>query len=303
MAKCRRCGKGGLFGKVDSRGFCAACAAEVAEMERRAAQQRQEDEQRRREAAQRDAEAERARREAQAAQNAEIEKEREAREKAARLAELTKPFDAPEFMRGCCLAYSYREVGFYAPDELYSAAKSVPPYKQLRLAFEPDNPFDAEAVAIYCEADKIGYMNKGKLRDMLKDFACDDEKEFLAVSRYWEDKPAFDLFFYRSARAALDLLSRRPNMKEYSLTANKNEDTQDNISLCQVGEPIDVIFDPESERYDAEVNGLFIGRFPASASKYLEKYGRFDMMVSEIDEDDETGKYSVRVMLAPDVDK
>lgn len=263
MAKCRLCGdRSTLFHRVrlNSKGYCEECADEL-----------------------------RWRREQR--------KKREA-EEAAKLEELRKPYVPADVTRGFCLAHTYSAVNFYSPDDCKKAAAAVPPREQLTMKYEPDNPYDRDAIAIYHKDVKIGYMYKGKLRDMLNDYAKADNLDFLAVSRFWVDKPMYDLFFYQKLPTFKRRMRKRPDFKECTLTGNKNEDMQESIDCCEAGEMVTVWPDFDKDRFEATCHGLDIGYFPKSLNDYLEEHTELDARISSISEDDH-GKYTVSVMMAP----
>lgn len=114
-----------------------------------------------------------------------------------RRAESNAPYQPPATWGPYVLAYSYPDVDIFCPDEMKASAQAVEPNQQLRLVEETDNPYDAKAVKIFSGDTPIGYMYKNRLRDMVYDFAADKERDFLAVSTKWTDKPQIGLYFYR----------------------------------------------------------------------------------------------------------
>lgn len=144
---------------------------------------------------------------AQQAREAQERSEEEAsirvEEKLKRLREETAG-QAPDAPDGYTLAYSYPDVEFYCPDDMKDAARTVQPNRQLRLVEETDNPYDSKAVKIYMRDTPIGYMYKNRLRDMVYDFAADDDRDFCAMSTSWTDKPKISLYFYRASASAHD---------------------------------------------------------------------------------------------------
>ncbi len=78
-----------------------------------------------------------------------------------------QPSDFPH-KRGRYIAYHYDDVQIASRDRY----ADIPLAAGDRLKFvpEPDNQFDAEAVAIYKGTDKVGYMYRGRLQDMAHDF-------------------------------------------------------------------------------------------------------------------------------------
>ena len=145
-------------------------------------------------------------------------------------------------------------------------------------------------------------MNKDKLRDMVRDYlARPGDRHVMAISAKWKEKPKMALYFYRSAASDILMISRKPNVKEFELVSNRRAETQEYIALCSVGEAITIELDEDAGRYAAMAQGdICIGLFPLSATNYLEEYHSFDARISDIEEDEDTGKYTVRVILDPD---
>ena len=64
--------------------------------------------------------------------------------------------------------YGYDRVGLYRPE---GAVDYMPVVGEpVTLELEPDNPYDSEAVVAKVYGKKIGYMNRGKLKNMVVDF-------------------------------------------------------------------------------------------------------------------------------------
>lgn len=279
MARCECCGKRGFFLSLDNMGYCPICATTRIQMLEAEARKRREENDRR-------------------IKEQWIAEEARRRQETERSTSLSKPFAPPRHSKGFWLAYSYTEVGFYCPDECREFASSVPPHKQLAMGREPDNKYDADAITLLYEGRKIGYMNKGKLRDMLNDYAISDEKDFLPVSRFWTEKPTFDLFFYRSARSLINEIGSMPGHKFYTLASNRNDSMQEMLGLTEVGEIVSISYDDEKDRYLATCDGCDVGYFPASASSFLEEHFEYVARIASITQND-SGIYVAKVVIAP----
>ena len=70
--------------------------------------------------------------------------------------------------RGYFIKYHYDDVEIAVRDRY--AANGLQPGDSLMFKPEPDNQYDSGAVAIYHNSDKVGYMYKGRLQDMCRDF-------------------------------------------------------------------------------------------------------------------------------------
>ena len=64
--------------------------------------------------------------------------------------------------------YDYDRVGLYRPEGAVDYMPMVG--EPVTLELEPDNPYDSEAVVAKVHGKKIGYMNRGKLKNMVVDF-------------------------------------------------------------------------------------------------------------------------------------
>lgn len=78
-----------------------------------------------------------------------------------------QPSDFPH-KRGRYIAYHYDDVQIASRDRYADIPLAAG--DKLKFVPEPDNQFDAEAVAIYKGTDKVGYMYRGRLQDMTHDF-------------------------------------------------------------------------------------------------------------------------------------
>ena len=280
MARCASCNAFKLF--LGSNQLCKSCEELVLLQNERENRERRE--------------RERNRRLEQEARERRLYRERLAEEER-QLAEWKKPNTPPAVTNGFALVYSYYDVGFYSPDDLRSIAIKVPPHKQLTLVREPENEHDSEAIAIYYEESKIGYMNKGQLRDMLNDYAASDQKEFLIISRYWLEKPTFDLFFYQSVELLLDNLKANPAHKVFTLVGNKNVEMQDALSCTSAGEKVTIEYDMDKDKYLVTCI-TDIGYLSKSASAYMEEIGNYSARVLECFTND-NGDYSAKIIVAP----
>lgn len=207
-------------------------------------------------------------------------------------------YSAPQSMNGRELAYSYPDVGFFVPDDLSANAKAVPPREELFLSPEPANEYDPDAVAVYRDGRKIGYLYKGKLRDMWRNYADRPDRMCRAVSQPWlAGKPLLGLFFYKAPAP----WTPGPDAREFKLTRSRSAAAQDALSLCSVGDEVEIDSDMGDDyeyTYYALSVGDRIGAFPASARQYIEDHDVVIAHISEIEEDD-AGKYVVYVTLEP----
>lgn len=207
-----------------------------------------------------------------------------------------EPIAPPKEQNGLSLAYEYHGVEFYVPDVLIIAASHVPPNKQLTLAYEPDNEHDPDAISVNYKGQKIGYLYKNKRRDMVRDFAERDDRDFLVVSKKWTEKPVFDLYFYKNTEDVLASLRKKPGAIEFSIRSTAAQ--QDAIADCAPGTEVTVEYDPEKEAYLA-YNGFYshIGTVPEKRGEEITT-GDWNIRVSEITEND-SDRLTVRLIAIP----
>lgn len=242
------------------------------------------------------AQAEAARRAQEAArQKAEAEaREQDRRIKAEMEAEqqraLLEPFDAPRAQSGYILRYSYPDVKFKCPPMCLSAAKAVPPHKQLTFQAE-----DSGDVQIYYNGAYIGDMYPGKLRDMLLDFSGTHDKTFLAISCHWDSTPVFSLFFYLSAD---EYVRRNPDARVCKLSGTAGKKAQETLEYLGAGDTLDIDYDDDKEKYVLSSSDDPIGYLPAKHSEWLSSHPGCSAMIVNIDTN-ENGKFTVEVLLDP----
>ena len=200
----------------------------------------------------------------------------------------------PKYQAGLCLLYFYPDVEFDIPPEMEAAAKAVPPLKQLGLRFEDGG----EGVLITYEGKDIGRMRENRLVKMVHDFNRED-RDILAASCEWTDKPMFSLGFYESLDALQARWKNADTYKEFTLTGNGNAEMQDYLNCIDPGEEVSLDYDPEKEKTAVSAGGLPIGYCSAAMETYVDEHHGIKGRILKITESD-SGKLGVRVMLIAD---
>ena len=200
--------------------------------------------------------------------------------------------------------YSYSDVDIVGSEYYdYSSTKNG---DILDLVQEPDNAEDEYAVAVYCNENKIGYMRKGRIRDMVFDFY--KRGDFIR-GRLWSNDPGnakMAVMFYIKRLPFRNYKNKDENGKSYRLIGNRNEDMQSNISNFEVNKECKIEYDFDKEKYlvkDLDYD-LEIGYLP---EKFTEDFDDDDIQtilgvsvvnlipfISNIKED-ANGNYSVKV--------
>lgn len=108
----------------------------------------------------------------------------------------------PDAIDGYALAYSYDDVGIYAPWEMLSALRlrDLAADPGLELRQEPENEFDPFAVALDWNGKPLGYLHRNRLQEMANrwlesswpvyadftkgDIAGEDSRVFISLAFY-----------------------------------------------------------------------------------------------------------------------
>lgn len=169
--------------------------------------------------------------------------------------------------------------------------------QKVNLLSEPQNQYDKNAIAIYHENDKIGYLYRGDVQDIANRFNDDIDSEiFCFICEINGNDVFLNIGFYQE--------KENISIKEttFKLTRTSSKEIQETIEDC-VFEEEEVYFDYDYEKELFEVCptgcSLAIGYAPKSKNsllEILEESDEYKAYVSEIEEDD-NGKYSVYVTI------
>lgn len=189
------------------------------------------------------------------------------------------------------LKYEYKDVDIALPNTTYLSSLQLG--TSLILEPEPNNEYDVKAIAICHSNNRLGYIHKGKLQDMIHDFTRRGE---VVCALYTHEEPAqIHLAFYRLFDPD------RCSKAIFKLVANKNEHMQDDLSLASVGEEVDFDLDLESdeERYLVSSSGLDLGYLSTSnAKKFAEEIVDENYFAEIFNlETDDNDKYIVSVIV------
>lgn len=152
---------------------------------------------------------------------------------------------------------------------------------------EPQNPYDNRAVIIQTKKQKLGYVYKSNIQDMINDFKAKD----LMVLGYIYDIYPHDytikylIGFYCFKRPKGKVLGRG------KLISNRSKDAQENISYCKRYEPLSIEPDEDKPTYKVLADGVFVGKLPKGMIDFVD-YATF--FVDDIEEA-EDGKCHITV--------
>ena len=211
---------------------------------------------------------------------------------------IIEPMTMPDQLSGIPRAYHYKTVDVCIIDDKRPDFKRIKPNMPITFVPEPTNPYDAGAVIVKTGDINIGYLYKGNLQKMTRDYlkSGDPIRSYITYVDGPHDTVCITMGFYKekAGKAILDydkLIEINASYKTYKLTGNRNADMQDTVSYCSEGEEVEYEFDDDKEKYIA-VCGDNIGYFPKSAGKYLDD--ERPAFINSIEEDD-NDKYIVEV--------
>ena len=191
--------------------------------------------------------------------------------------------------------YIYDDVSIYRPDVSF---KDLLVYDPVRLIPEPENAYDPRAISVKFQDTKIGYLNKGKLQDMVHDYIDRGDLVRAQIQKIEGDNVFLKIFFCKKRSELLPPLES----VDVKLSGNASKEYQSNIEDCYVGQEIDVDYNAEEDRFEVSYDGMDIGNIPSSKYEFFkslyDKDYEFSGEVIDITEN-ASGKYSVEVSIKP----
>lgn len=148
--------------------------------------------------------------------------------------------------------------------------------KEIEFKKEPENQHDSNAVAIYFNNEKIGYVYKGQTQDMVNDWLNKEKKPLLGyINRILidEGKATYKVGFYKP----LD----NCESKSFAITKSTSKERQETLGYCSEGDSVSV--DSYGIVYDDIGNEL--GEAPQSFKNYIEdkNYKKIIGVIDEIE--------------------
>jgi len=194
--------------------------------------------------------------------------------------------------------YVYENVEIYRPDTSFN---EIFKYDIVDVLPDPQNPYDSRAISISFHGNTIGYLNKGTLQDMVHDYLSRNDIVGAQIQKVTGDQIYIKIFFCKR-RADLLTYHKPISMK---LIGNGNEEMQDNISIADIGDKVEMYKDYETDRFYVDLvnNDLTIGCAPKSCRNILEelymKHYEFYGEITDISENNTSGKLTVTVSIQP----
>lgn len=206
----------------------------------------------------------------------------------------------PSYSNGQFLCYEYEnQICFIKDDNIEEKFGYVIGNggKQINFEFEPENQYDENAIAIYLDDKKLGYVYSGQTQDMIHDFCRKGWEVCAYINKYSkEDKKAtYKIGFYKP-------IDRFVN-KQFSLVKTKKKDEycesrEDNLYWCKNGDFATIELDDFiEENYVVLADGFReIGELPKSATKFIKEYNPKKIYgILDSCEEDENGSLKAKI--------
>ena len=195
------------------------------------------------------------------------------------------------------LAYKYEEAMYIIDNSICNISGNGG--STIDFISEPDNEHDKNAIAIYLDKIKIGYVYKGRRQDMINDWIKKNYPIAGHINKIWVDRneATYKIGFYKP----LDVLES----KSFPLIKTKKKvdeltTRQDNLYYCNVGDEVAIEYDYDVDNYIVYFDIDEIGELGKSAYNFIDGYEPDDIVaiIDEIDEDDiDNIKVKVRIYL------
>lgn len=163
---------------------------------------------------------------------------------------------------------------------------------EVSLYIEKENQYDNKAVAIYVDKTRIGYLYKGKLKDMAYDFLDSGDYVYGYISHIQDENIILNLGYYRKVIPDFE------KSTTFKLTGTAKKDIQEALLYCSEDDEVSFDFNYEKDCY--EVSSLdVIGYAPKGKNKFIEELSDFYAYISKVDTDS-NDKYFVEVTIKYD---
>ena len=172
--------------------------------------------------------------------------------------------------------------------------------KFVTFDFEPDNPYDPNAIAIFYDDQKIGYIPRNSLQSMVKDYSDGIEHQICGFISYINEElneVHLGLGFYSKENKNLDVMTCKlikTKMKDFM-----GNSRQDNLAMAEIGSPVELEYSYDSDTYIVnDDTGFELGEISKKQSEKL-----FDVIgdtkpfyagINELEMDDD-GNYICKI--------
>lgn len=189
----------------------------------------------------------------------------------------------PSRVDGNKIKYHYDQVRVFTPKEFVLAFEDSDLGKDVSLQQEPDNTYDTRAIAVHAGNVKIGYLNRGKLQDMVNDY----------IDRGWPILGCIDSIEDDDNKCTICLYFYAPSEgKIYKLTGSSSKAAQEAAETLCEDDSVSIDYDFEKGKYAVYQFGEKIGYLPKSADADAEE--NTDFVIDHTDMNS-NGKYVIFV--------
>ncbi|MBD5128492.1 MAG: NINE protein [Ruminococcaceae bacterium] len=158
---------------------------------------------------------------------------------------------------------------------------------------EPENANDANAVAVWQNERKLGYIYRGQSQEMANRWlkSNDPLMGFISHVDIVQNKVKYKIGFYRPLE---EMEKGKFKLAGIRQKDNLGDLRQDNLECCKEGETLSIEFDDETEKYIVWGGGGEIGVLPKKAEDFLGSKDRAVGILTKMECDDD-GKYNAEV--------
>lgn len=187
----------------------------------------------------------------------------------------------------CVLCYEYEENLFLRDGSINCFVGNGG--KPLSFVSEPSNEYDNKAIAVYLNEDKVGYVYKGKIQDMINDWISRGDYFFGYVNKFSiaNSKVTYKIGFYKPLNRFENKVFR---LTKISKKVDDDTTREDNLLLCNPGEVVTIEADIETGNLIV-FNDAFeeIGELPKNSAKFIdgENYKKLVGVIENIETNDE----------------
>lgn len=186
------------------------------------------------------------------------------------------------------LAYSYEENLAFADTAVLTGNGG----KAITFKQEPDNEHDKNAVAVYLNDIKVGYLYRGKTQDMVNDWISRDMPFWGYVNKIdaINNKATIKIGFYRSLN---ELAMKKFRLTRITKKADEFGSSRcDNVGCCSEGDLVEYTTSFDSDNYIiTDECGEELGEVGAKAVEFIDEHedGIKFMRINNIQETDSGG--------------
>ena len=169
------------------------------------------------------------------------------------------------------LLYSQSENNMYCPEGCFEKIVGLGG-EFISFKQEPENEYDGNAVAIYLNDDKIGYIYRGAIQNICNSYIAKGYPVLGHINKYDTEtkKATYKIGFYKpkseAASKTFKLIKTKKKIDDFS-------SREDNLLLCSVGDVLTIEEDMYGDDGYIVYDGDEIGELPKAAEKFIEENG------------------------------